>query len=623
PSEDASAATRARRAARLAFFVVGDAMLVVAGVWAGLALRYDGAVPAEDLASLRVALLLAVPATLLFLRVFGAYSVSWSFVGLGEIARIALAVLVASFVLGSGVQFLQATREDFSFPRSVAIIQAPLTFLAIASFRLSKRAYMAFRRPRGNGASDRALLVGGGDTGAQVLRSIHAGAGTLAVVGFLDDDPLARGTTIHGVKVIGPVGELEMHVRRLGVGTVVLCVPAASGPFIRDVVQRCRAAGVKNIRIVPPLREVVDGRASWKMTREVRLEDLLGRDTVEVIHEDLDRVVRGRRVVVTGGAGTIGSELCRQILRLGPAKLFPLDVDETRLHDLGEELRAIRADVPVEEALVDVRDRGEVERFFRTSRPGIVFHAAAYKHVPMMERWPVAALHTNVIGTSNVLEGAAASGVKEFVLVSTDKAVEPSSVMGATKRLAEVVTFGREPPPGMACAAVRFGNVIGSRGSVIPTFERQLRRGGPITVTHPDIERYFMMTSEAVLLVLHAAAMAKGRDVFVLDMGKPVRILDVAREFVRLNGMEPDKDIPIVFTGLRPGEKLTEILHYPEEQLGPTRHPRIARAEAPPLGDATALLAEVAPIVEVGDTAAAQRMLRKRFSTLVFDTPKA
>jgi FlaA1/EpsC-like NDP-sugar epimerase len=621
---------RVTPARRLAFFLGVDTILALLAGLAAVAIRFDGTLPRAVLDVLVPTAPAFVGLTLAALGLARVYSVAWSFVGLRDVGRIAAAIAMATvvmFILATLAQSYDALR---GLPRSVIVLQAPLSFLAISGFRLSKRAWRFARKQPAAVREARAptIIVGAGQAGKQVLESINdpESRAQYRVVGFVDDDPLAWGTSIHGAPVLGPIKDLGAQVARTGARAVIICIAHATGPLVRSVTDASREAGVEDIRIIPPLTHVIDGTVTVQSTRVVSLEDLLGRAVVRIDDDAVRGLIMGRRVLVTGGAGTIGTELCSQVHRLAPTRLTILDVDETRLHEAVEELRERGGTATtVDGALVDVRDARAVEAVLEEGYD-LVFHAAAYKHVPMMEDRPVAALHVNVIGTSIVLHAARAHGCSNFVLISTDKAVEPSSVMGASKRLAELVALAPRATPERAdrtrCSIVRFGNVVGSRGSVIPTFERQLKHGGPLTVTHPDMERFFMMTSEAVALVLQAAALGDGRDLFVLDMGKPVRIVDVAREFVRLHGLKPDVDVPIVFTGLRPGEKLAEALHYPEERLRPTTHPRVLRAQmSHPTEDADSLLATIRALVEERDEVAAGAFFHKMFPSLATRPP--
>lgn len=603
---------------RLAFFLVADGIIVLTSTLLALALRLDTLViPHPYLASFPLVGGVAAAATIGALYLSGLYRVSWAFVGLRDVARIAVAVIFATGAMGVVVQIGLWSGGAFEFPRSVVLIQAPITFCALSGFRLSKRAWRVAQGQRQTARGVPTLLVGAGDAGAQILKSIQMTGAPYNVCGFVDDDPLARGTAIYGVRVLGPVTAIEAYVKRFGIEVVILCVASARSPLVQEIVARSRAAGVKTIRIVPPMSQLVDGQVGIQTTREVSLEDLLGREAVKISSEDVGELLAGKRVVVTGGAGTIGAELCRQIVRFGPSRLVVVDIDETRLHDLVGELRSTQAEAAIQHGLFDIRARAEMTALFAEERPDVVFHAAAYKHVPMMEDFPLAALDVNVVGTANVIAAAEQAGCSRFILISTDKAVQPSSVMGASKRLAELLLFADSGR--MVRSAVRFGNVIGSRGSVIPTFERQVANGGPVTVTHPDIERYFMMTSEAVSLVLQAAAMGEGGDVFVLEMGRPVKILDVAREFIRLKGLVPDVDVKIVFTGLRRGEKLYEVLTWPDEPLIKTSHPLVGRTKVIAPSGPQAVIDPVEHILRKGDAEGARRHLQEMFPMLGSD----
>jgi FlaA1/EpsC-like NDP-sugar epimerase len=613
---------------RLAFFIAVDLVLAFAACVASGYLRFDFAPPPGA----RRAFLLEggiVSVSVVALGALtGAYRSSWSFFGLRDTARIAIAVLGATLLAMLTVLAMRGAGVAHTPSLAVSLIQAPITFCSISGFRLSKRAVRLVARGVSTPGQPvrRALVIGAGPEGGAVIKSILEGREQshepLRVVGILDDDLLAHGTSIHGIRVLGPLRELEAHLVATRAEVVIISIPNADRSLVQQVMQATRKVGVSRVRIVPSVSELVDRKFSPASTRAVTLEDLLGRDPVRIDLDGVRLALAGRVVMVTGGAGSIGSELCRQIAHFGVAKLVVLDVDETRLHDIALEIAHAASDVEVVQALVDVRDRASLDALFEAHDVDLVYHAAAYKHVPMMERWPLSALDVNVLGTANVAHAAQEHGAERFVLISTDKAVEPSSIMGASKRLAELVLFGI-PRRGMRVSAVRFGNVLGSRGSVLPTFEAQLRRGGPLTVTHPDVERYFMMTSEAVQLVLQASVMGSDREVFVLDMGRPVRILDVAREFLRLNGVEPDVDVGIVFTGLRPGEKLSESLHYDDEPLEPTSHPRVSKTGVRVAPRDAGILEAARDLVERRDQASARAYFHLLFPTLAKGEPEA
>src|SRR5439155_18034822 len=384
-------------------------------------------------------------------------------------------------------------------------------------------------------------------------------------VGVIDDSPFKHGTYLHGVRVLGPRGLIPRVVKDERVDEVIVAMPSAPGPVIREVVVASRQAGVPSVQILSGVAAMLEGRVTLASVRDVKVEDLLNRPVAELDMDSVGEYLYGRTVLITGAAGSIGAELASQIARVEPGRLILLEKDETRLFGLEIDLRRFAPRVPVFPVVGDVRHRDRMLQVFRTYQPQVVFHAAAYKHVPMMEAHPQEAVTVNVIGTKVLAEVAAEAGCEMFVLISTDKAVNPTSVMGATKRMAEMLVRRLNEASATRFVAVRFGNVLGSRGSLIPLLEEQIRRGGPITVTHPAMERYFMTVSEAVRLILKASSLGGGGEVFVLDMGDPVRIVDLAEALIRLSGLEPDVDVPIQFTGMRPGEKLKEEILMAEE----------------------------------------------------------
>ncbi|MGH9194728.1 MAG: polysaccharide biosynthesis protein, partial [Acidimicrobiia bacterium] len=421
-----------------------------------------------------------------------------------------------------------------------------------------------------------------GDAGSAILKDILANP-SLAFdpVGILDDDQRTHGRKLHGVSIVGDRHQLPELVAALDVDQVLFTVPSATSDVVRDVASLCERAGV-TLKVLPSIHEVVGGRVSARDIRDLSIEDLLGRQQVETDLEAVGSILRGQRVLITGAGGSIGSEIARQVSGFEPASMILLDHDETLLHDVSTDLPQARV------ILADIRDRARIFERLGRERPEVVFHAAAHKHVPLLEDHPEEALITNVIGTLNVAEAAMASGARRFVLISTDKAVRPVSVMGASKRLAEQAVRAIQTTDCLVCT-VRFGNVLGSRGSVIPTFLRQIAHGGPVTVTHPEMTRYFMSVHEAVQLVLQASALATGGEVFTLDMGEPVNILDLARKVIRLSGRLPDTEIPLQIVGPRPGEKLFEDLVDEGENPVSTAHSGIV-VSRPSLPDGDRLL---------------------------------
>lgn len=485
--------------------------------------------------------------------------------------------MTGSLALASLLFLVQGWSPFVGFPRASLAMDFAFTLIGIVAVRLYKRTLGAIspsKKPEKRGK--RTVVIGAGEAGEQLVRALkrETKAG-YQPIGFLDDDPRKHGLVIHGIPVLGPRADLPVLVSTHRVEAVIIAMPSARPDVIRETVKLARESGVKEIKVLPFLSELYTGEVRVSDVREVRPEDILPRQPASVDLGLVGRFLEGKRVLVTGAAGSIGSELCRQILRFSPESLVALDFDETGLFYLELDLKRRFPDAHVKLIVSDIRDKPRVRAIFERERPQLVFHAAAYKHVPLMEANPGEAVKTNVFGTKVVVEEACRVRAEAFVLISTDKAVNPVSVMGMSKRVAEMVTLAVGEGTSTRCMAVRFGNVLGSRGSVIPIFLEQIRRGGPVTVTHPEMERYFMTTSEAVLLVLQAAAMGDGGEVFVLDMGKPVKILDLAKELILFHGLEPDKDIPIVFTGIRPGEKLREEILTAEEGTEATKHKQI------------------------------------------------
>jgi len=449
----------------------------------------------------------------------------------------------------------------------VLVLGAALNVLGIGAIRFQNRLF-AVRRRSTLTEPGRVLIVGAGEAGAMVLKDIFRNPSLgLHPVGLIDDDSRKVGRSLHGVRVLGTRKDIPSIASRFSVDQILLAVPSATSELVRSVAMLAEEADV-TVRVLPTVGRTVNGQVGVRDIRDLSIEDLLGRTQVRVDLESVSAMMRGRRVLITGAGGSIGSEIARQVLALEPAEVILLDHDETHLHD-------VQLDLPQATThLADIRDRHGMFELFNQLRPQVVFHAAAHKHVPILERYPEQALQTNLIGTANVADAAAANGVERFVLISTDKAVKPESVMGASKWFAEQVVRGLSGN-GCTFCCVRFGNVLGSRGSVIPTFLRQIAKGGPVTVTDPEMTRYFMSVQEAVQLVLQAGALARGGEVFTLDMGEPVKILDLARRLIRLSGRVPDKEIEIQISGVRAGEKLREDLFDASEESVTSSHPSI------------------------------------------------
>jgi FlaA1/EpsC-like NDP-sugar epimerase len=502
---------------------------------------------------------------------------SWHRVGIRDLFRLVRTILIGVLSLLS-VAFLMYVYPWARIPRSIPLLEGALAVLMMGGIRMLTRVvYERNARQTVGRAARRVLVVGAGESGTIMVREMlrHPEAG-MAPVGYLDDDLSKRRDLYLGYPVLGTIDDLPRVVRRVPVDEVLIAMPSAPGEVIRRVVGLARAAHVPH-RIVPGAYDILSGKISISQIREVDVEDLLRRDPVRLDLQAIQSYLEGRVVLVTGAGGSIGSELVRQMIGVRPGKLILIDRDENNLYLFERELAERHPDAHVLCIVSDIQRKDKLERIFAEHRPQVVFHAAAHKHVPMMEINADEAVTNNVLGTQNLLQVSAANGVERFVNISTDKAVRPSSIMGASKRVAEylVQQAASRAAPGQGFVSVRFGNVLGSRGSVVPIFKEQIRRGGPITVTHPDIARYFMSISEAAQLVLQAAALNQNGALYVLDMGEPVKIVDLARDLIGLSGLRPEIDIPIQYVGLRPGEKLHEELLTHEEGMGATRHEKI------------------------------------------------
>jgi FlaA1/EpsC-like NDP-sugar epimerase len=514
---------------------------------------------------------------------FGLYRREWQYASVREMIAIAAAVLVGTGI--TIVVFLVLALADVpgttGFPRSVFLIEGLLNLALLGGGRFLLRASLDRRTDVAGGAPAVLTLVyGAGEAGAMVARlAARDPAAGMRIVGFLDDEERKRDSRMLGQRVFGGLDRLDAAVSRTGAERLLIAMPSASGGSVRRALEAGQRLGL-DVRTVPPLRELVSGQVQLSKVRPVRVDDLLRREPVEINMSMLLGALNGANVVVTGGGGSIGTELVRQILMLGPRQLTIVDNHEWALWAIERETTDVTRPIEgtrLEGVLVDVRSAVAIDALIRRARPDIVFHAAALKHVPLVERFPLEGIQTNVLGTNNLLRACESAGVPRFLLISTDKAVEPVSVMGETKRMAELLTLASARRTGRSYAAVRFGNVLGSSGSVIPTLEGQLRAGSPLTITHRDASRYFMTIGEAVSLILEAGATAASGEIYVLDMGQPVRILDLARDLVRLAGIEPDA-VQYAYTGLRPGERLHETLFFEGEAAERTPHDGILRA---------------------------------------------
>lgn len=581
------------------FFLVSDVVLFTAAFYLAFWLRFEGSIPEAERQTMWLYFCALLPLKIAWNAYFRLYNLTWALVGVPELLRVLKASLMGSLCLAAVVLLFQYHTNLPLIPRSVMLLDWLLSFLFIAALRVSKRLFLYdLRSPRSEGKR-RVIIIGAGVAGEALVREIRRAVnGRYFPVGFIDDDPAKRGTYIQGVQVLGNRCDLPEIVERFQVEEAIIAIPSAPAKEIRDIVNRLRLCHLRRIKIVPSINEFLEGNITLSNLRDIQLEDLLGREQVSIDMEQIASYLRDKRVLITGAAGSIGVELANQVARFSPSHLILFDVDETGIFYLENNIQERFQSLSFTCLVGDVRDENKVLRIMKQFQPQVVFHAAAYKHVPLMEVHPDEAIKVNVLGTIILARASCKYGVEKFVLISTDKAVNPTSVMGATKRVAEIIVCDLNHRSTTQFIAVRFGNVLGSRGSVVPLFQEQIRKGGPLTVTHPEMRRYFMTAQEAVLLVLQAGAIGQGGEVFVLDMGEPIRIVDLARELIRISGYEPDKDIPIVFTGIRPGEKLFEEVLTAEEGTEPTSHPKIFRARLTSLADSKELWDKVERLVK-------------------------
>ena len=508
---------------------------------------------------------------------FGLYRRLWAYASIRELKLIAIAVITASIIVSIIVTLISTVMVEKDFSRSVLIIDWVLSLLAVGGLRFAIRVLsenqITAKQPESR--QKRVLIAGAGDAGALVVREMQRNPqANLNPIGFVDDDPAKQKQEIHGTPVIGKIDELGRLIDLKKADEVIIAIPSAPGQVLRKVTEICRKKNIPS-RTMPSLHELIGGKVSVNRLREVDITDLLRRAPTHIDNELVGLSLGGRRVLVTGAGGSIGRELCRQIARWEPVELFLLGHGENSIFETLIELEQSFPGLQLHPFIADVRDKDHINHLFSTSQPQVVFHAAAHKHVPLMQANIEEAVSNNVLGTRNVVEAALENDVERLVMISTDKAICPTSVYGATKRIGEMIILDAARRTGKSFTVVRFGNVLGSRGSVLVKFKRQIDQGGPVTVTHPDMQRYFMTIPEAVHLVLQAFAMGKGGEVFVLNMGEQIRILDLAQDLIRLSGLEPGKDVEIVYTGIRPGEKLSEALWDEGADYLPTNHPDV------------------------------------------------
>jgi FlaA1/EpsC-like NDP-sugar epimerase len=584
-----------------------DAGLIAAAWYLAFWLRFDTGIPVpyDRLFDRTIYIVIAIKLGVFIL--FGLYSHWWRYVSLRDMWAILRGVLAAAIVAGLAVYLINPV-QGFRVPRSIIALDLLILLGLVAGARLLARTILERPGPRALVARGKEVLViGAGDAGQlivkEMLRNQNLG---YTPIGIVDDDPRKRRLRLHGIKVIGMTPELPELIEDVRPDEVIIAIPSAAGETRQQIVTACRDAGVP-VKTLPSVHELIAGNLQLaRQLREVQVEDVLGREAVDLDLERIAAYLAGETVLVTGAGGSIGSELCRQIAAVRPGRLVLVEHGENSLFEIERELvheRRFPAVVPV---LADLGNRAKMRQIFERYRPGVVFHAAAYKHVPLLEANPLESVRNNALATAVIVEVATEFEAKAFVLVSTDKAVNPKNVLGQTKLLGEWIVRSAALPAGdgTRLLAVRFGNVLASSGSVIPLFRRQIARGGPVTITHPDMTRYFMTIPEAAQLIVQAGAFGESGDVFVLDMGEPVKILELAQNMIRLSGKEPGRDVAIEFTGIRAGEKLHEELWAAGEEPAPTAHPKINRATAQSVdpGWLEDELAELERLVEAGDT---------------------
>jgi len=517
---------------------------------------------------------------LLVFSTFKLYDISWKFVSLQDLANIGKACL-----LSNGILFIVIYGFNIpafhGFPRSILVIDLVLSFLFSSGFKISKRLYLeVMRQSIIKPELKRTLIIGAGSSGEQLLRDINRSqTRRFYPIGFVDDDPTKQNLYLQGIRVLGSIAKLPEIVKKFNVETILISVLSADRLFHRKILNIARECGVFDVKVVSTVNDIYNSiSVGIKDIRDIDLSDLIGRQAVSINTKDIRSYIQNKRVLITGAAGSIGSEISRQVTYYEPAEIAILDINESDLSNLEMQLSRIQKTAKVKMYLCDISNKHKVDKIFEDFLPDVVFHAAAYKHVPIMEKFPEEAVRVNIIGTYNLANSSIMYDVKNFILISTDKAVNPSSIMGVSKRIAEYIVTSAAKGSASNFVAVRFGNVIGSRGSALPIFMEQLKNGGPITITHPEMKRYFMTIPESVALVLQAATTGKSGDVFVLDMGEPVKILDLARDLILLHNLVPDKDIKIEFTGIREGEKLFEEVLTAEEGVISTSHEKIFKA---------------------------------------------
>jgi len=589
-----------------------DLIVFALSLFAATYIRFEGAIPDIFLKQIAVLLPYIIIARSISFQAFSVYKIVWRYISIRDAIRILKAILPVTVLLILARYFAPQRLTMLRIPISVITLEFMLVILGTAGIRMVRRVSLemtqrdSLTRQR-NGKTKRALLIGAGDAGNMVAKELNQRTDLgMEVAGFVDDDPKKFNAVIQGVRIFGSTAQIPEIVKRLKIDEAIITIASASSREIRRIVELCESAGVDKVKIVPGLFEMLDDRVKITKIREVNIDDLLGRNVVDIEthHPDVEKHYRGKRILVTGAGGSIGSELCRQLCTYWPKELILIDKDENSIFEIDNELQGCAKGLRVTPIISNIKNAKQLETIFTNFKPEVIFHAAAHKHVPLMEFNVSEAVINNVQGTLNVAKLADRYGVESFIFISTDKAVNPTSVMGATKKIGEIIVQDIAARSATKFACVRFGNVLGSRGSVVPLFQKQIARGGPVTVTHPDIERFFMSIAEAVSLIIQAGSIGSKGEIFVLDMGKMVKISDLARDLIRLSGIR-DGDIEIKYTGLRPGEKLYEEILIDKERASATQFEKIF--VAPPVeyqnGDLGKRLEGLIAVAEKGQDA--------------------
>ncbi|KAJ49418.1 FlaA1/EpsC-like NDP-sugar epimerase [Clostridium tetanomorphum] len=559
--------------------MLSDVLLVVLSLYLAFLIRLDFRIPSEYVEFFKLSIIPAILITLFFNKIFHLYDSIWKYASIEELMSIIYSISLSNVVIiiyNYFINYKLLEAKYVRFPYGVHIIFWLLSVVALGGMRFR---YRIMEETIGdktcNKRKKKLLIIGAGDASALLIKEIKKSNNlNYNIIGLIDDDKSKIGKLISGVKVIGGRENIKAICEEKSVEEIILAIPSADVEIKRAIINICKDTNAK-LKTLPGIYEIIDGKVSINKVRDVSIEDLLGREEVKLNSDNINKYIKDKVILVTGGGGSIGSELCRQIAKFNPKKLLILDIYENNAYDLQMELNYNYPNLNKEVIIASIRDEKRLNDIFSKYKPEVVFHAAAHKHVPLMESNPAEAIKNNIVGTYNVVKCSHEFGVKKFVQISTDKAVNPTNIMGATKRFCEIIIQAFDSISNTEYVAVRFGNVLGSNGSVIPLFKKQIAHGGPVTVTHPEINRYFMTIPEAAQLVIQAGAMAKGGEIFVLDMGEPVKIVDLAKDLIRLSGYQPDVEIKIEYTGLRPGEKLYEELLMNEIALTSTEHDKI------------------------------------------------